>query len=114
MYFLLPLLPGSLDGYNLQVVCCPEKHVAELLTTRDVEEFWLDIAGSRCDGNMSQACQGRFYGVGIWSSERPLDGFGLAQKPEVDLMRLVWKVFGVGSCCAQFKLLLSGRRRTVL
>ncbi|CAL1157619.1 unnamed protein product [Cladocopium goreaui] len=33
-----PLLPGSLDSYNLQLVCCPEKHVAELFTTRDVEE----------------------------------------------------------------------------
>ncbi|CAL1157616.1 unnamed protein product [Cladocopium goreaui] len=28
----------SLDSYNLQLVCCPEKHVAELFTTRDVEE----------------------------------------------------------------------------
>lgn len=50
-----PLLPGSLDSYNLQLVCCPEKHVAELFTTRDVEESWVDIAGSRCDENMSQA-----------------------------------------------------------
>lgn len=45
----------SLDSYNLQLVCCPEKHVAELFTTRDVEESWVDIAGSRCDENMSQA-----------------------------------------------------------
>eukprot|EP00435_Cladocopium_sp_Y103_P024673 s3812_g6.t1 len=28
----------SLENYNLHLVCCPEKHVAELFTLRDVEE----------------------------------------------------------------------------